>query len=202
MQHRKEWVILGISGVTCGGKTSLANRLKEKITPAYLFHQDHYFYPDDSPHHVKCDGLDHNNYDILSSLDMDRMYKDICTTIEGGDKYQDSNVEDGADKFKIPGKKFMIVEGFTVLNFEPIVKLCNFSYYFVLEYGECASRRCFRVYDPPDIPGYFEQCVWPEHIKYRAEIERDSRVKIIDGRAQNSLEIVMSDLSTLQNSQS
>ncbi|XP_075985955.1 nicotinamide riboside kinase 1 [Anticarsia gemmatalis] len=197
MAHRNEWVVIGISGVTCGGKTSLSNRLRDVIVPVYIFHQDKYFYPDDSPHHVKCGTLDHNNYDILSSVDMDSLYKDVCSTMDGDDKSHESNQLDGDDKFKIAGKKFLIVEGFTVLNFEPIVKLCDFSYYFVLEYGECAARRCFRVYDPPDIPGYFETCVWPEHLKYRAQIEKDHRVKILDGTAQNSLEIVLSDLNSL-----
>lgn len=43
-------------------------------------------------------------------------------------------------------------------------------YYFVLEYGECVARRCLRLYEPPDVAGYFESCVWPEHLKYRAEV--------------------------------
>lgn len=125
MTHRNEWIIIGISGVTCGGKTSLANQLNTKLSPVYLFHQDKYFYPDDSPHHVKCENLDHNNYDILSALDMDTMYKDICATIEGTDKSHRSSTHDDEQIFKIPNKKFLIIEGFTVLNYEPIMQLCN-----------------------------------------------------------------------------
>lgn len=126
MQQKNEWIVIGISGVTCGGKTTLALQLKEKLSPVYLFHQDKYFYPDDSPHHIKCKNLDHNNYDILSALDMDKMHSDIVSTLEGVDKSHTSCLIDSKDKFKLPGKKFMVVEGFTVLNFEPIIKLCNF----------------------------------------------------------------------------
>lgn len=45
-------------------------------------------------------------------------------------------------------------------------------YYLVLEYGECFSRRALRLYEPPDVAGYFETCVWPEHLKYRAQVLR------------------------------
>ncbi|XP_030028700.1 nicotinamide riboside kinase 2 [Manduca sexta] len=191
----QDWIVIGISGVTCGGKTTLANRLKEALSPVYVFHQDKYFYPDDSPKHVKCEGLDHNNYDILSSLDMDTMLGDILKTMRGENKAHRFSAEEG--KFEIKGKKFMVIEGFTVLNFKPILELCHLRYYFVLEYSECVTRRCYRLYDPPDIDGYFDQCVWPEHIKYRAEIEKDKRVKLLDGTKQDSMEIVMADLKSL-----
>ncbi|KOB74786.1 Nicotinamide riboside kinase 1, partial [Operophtera brumata] len=166
---RSDWIVIGISGVTCGGKTTVANRLHNALTPSYILHQDKYFYPDDSPKHIKCPGLDHNNYDVLSSLDMDAMYRDALATIDG-EKIPDAHRDEREGKLKVKGKKFLILEGFTVLNFKPILELCDFRYYIVLEYGECAARRCFRLYDPPDIAGYFEQCVWPEHVKYKAEV--------------------------------
>ncbi|XP_072946268.1 nicotinamide riboside kinase 2 isoform X1 [Epargyreus clarus] len=189
-----DWIIIGVSGVTCGGKTTLANKLKDSLVPIYVFHQDKYFYPDDSPHHIRCVDLDHNNYDILSSLDMDLMYKDIMDTIQGTDKSHTSNVERVPGKYEVKNKKFLIIEGFTVMNFKPILEICNLRYYFVLSYEDCAARRCYRLYDPPDIEGYFDRCVWPEHLKYRAEIEKDKRVTILDGMQPNALEIVLADI--------
>lgn len=62
-------------GVTCGGKTTLAQQLMSALTPAALLQQDKYFLPDDSPRHVAIEGLAHNNYDVLSALDMDAMYR-------------------------------------------------------------------------------------------------------------------------------
>ncbi|RVE42266.1 hypothetical protein evm_013074 [Chilo suppressalis] len=194
MSHKNDWVIIGISGVTCGGKTTLANKLTETLTPVYVFHQDKYFYPDDSPKHVRCDGLDHNNYDILSSLDMDSMYKDIIETLKGDVKAHRSNVERRPGQIEIKGKKLLIIEGFTVLNFKPITELCDFRYYFILEYGECAGRRSYRLYDPPDVAGYFDLCVWPEHLRYRADIEKDGRVMLLDGTQHDALEVVLADL--------
>ncbi|XP_046972506.1 nicotinamide riboside kinase 1 [Vanessa cardui] len=199
MAHGKmdSWIIIGVSGVTCGGKTTLANKLKNLLTPVYVFHQDKYFYLDDSPHHIKCDGLDHNNYDILSSLDMQAMFNDIMKTVDGENKAHSFNDERSGGKLQVNGKKFMVLEGFTVMNYKPIMEICNLRYYFVLEYGECLARRCLRLYEPPDVDGYFDRCVWPEHIRYRAEIEKDNRVKILDGRSHDALDVVVSDLKTL-----
>lgn len=130
--YSDKWIVIGISGVTCGGKTTLANQLKDKLAPVYVFHQDKYFYPDDSPHHVKCKGLDHNNYDILSSLDMDSMHRDIVATIKGQDKSHASFKQNEEGRFQIEGKSFIIAEGFTVLNYEPISSLCNLRLVVIL----------------------------------------------------------------------
>ncbi|CAG9792279.1 unnamed protein product [Diatraea saccharalis] len=194
MTHRNEWIIIGISGVTCGGKTTLANKLTEILTPVYVFHQDKYFYPDDSPKHIPCDGLAHNNYDVLSALDMHSMHEDIMATLKGDLKAHQSSIGRRPEQMEIKGKKFLIVEGFTVLNFKPIMELCDFRYYFILEYGECLSRRVYRLYDPPDIDGYFDTCVWPEHLRYRAEIEKDSRVVLLDGTRPDAFDVVLNDL--------
>ncbi|XP_048487341.1 nicotinamide riboside kinase 1 [Plutella xylostella] len=198
--YKDQWFVIGISGVTCGGKTTLALKLKNVLCPVYVFNQDKYFYPDDSPKHVKCEGLEeeHNNYDILSSLDMERMYKDILDTMEGvSDMSIDRNTSDKSGVMKCGNKKVLIVEGFTVLNYKPILDLCDLRYYIVLDYGECLSRRSRRRYDPPDVPGYFETCAWPEHIRYRAEIEKDKSIKLLDGMRPDNFDYVVEELQTL-----
>lgn len=126
VENKAGWIIIGVSGVTCGGKTTLANKLQDLLVPVYVFHQDKYFYPDDSPHHIKCKGLDHNNYDILSSLNMPLMYEDIVRTINGENKAHKHNLERSYGKLEAQGKKFMVVEGFTVLNYKPIMEICDF----------------------------------------------------------------------------
>ncbi|XP_032522120.2 nicotinamide riboside kinase 2 [Danaus plexippus] len=189
-----EWIVIGISGVTCGGKTTLADKLKEALHPVYVFHQDRYFYSDDSPKHVRCEGLDHNNYDILSALDMDAMYRDVIGTMRGAERAHSQGGRAAPGKLHVPGKKFLVIEGFTVLNYTPLMDICDYRYYLVLEYGECFSRRALRLYEPPDVAGYFETCVWPEHLKYRAQIERDPRVTILEGAGSDPFYVVMADL--------
>lgn len=198
--YKDKWFVIGISGVTCGGKTTLASKLTNILCPVYLFNQDKYFYPDDSPKHVKCKGLKepHNNYEILSSMDMGSMYSDILDTMEGfSDKSVERNICDKSGQLKLESKKILIVEGFTVLNYKPILDLCDVRYYLVLEYSICMLRRILRLYSPPDVAGYFELYVWPEHMRYRAEIEKDVSIEILDGSMPDIFDSVVKQLKNL-----
>ena len=87
----EQWLVTGISGVTCGGKTSLANSLYKyfnarigqeiktgiELHRVVLMNQDDYFRPDNDPNHVKIEKLNHLNWEIIESIDTDRMINDI-----------------------------------------------------------------------------------------------------------------------------
>lgn len=87
----EQWLVTGISGVTCGGKTSLASslydyfnaRLGQEIKTGIELHrvelmnQDSYFRPDADPNHVKIEKLNHLNWEIIESVDTERMINDI-----------------------------------------------------------------------------------------------------------------------------
>lgn len=73
----KQWIVIGISGVSCGGKTTLANALHKRYPGSVVFSQDDYFHPVDSDKHVLIPELNHFNWDILAAFDMDRMRSDI-----------------------------------------------------------------------------------------------------------------------------
>lgn len=95
----ESWLVVGISGVTCGGKTTLANSLykyfnenrnKEIKTGIELgrieiLNQDNYFLPEDDPRHKYIDRLNSQNWEIISSLDMDKMCNDIMVIL--GNKF-------------------------------------------------------------------------------------------------------------------
>lgn len=85
-----QWVVIGVSGVTCGGKTTLANNLYKyfretsdalgkdrKIGKVHLINQDNYFLPVEDSRHVRIEHLNHHNWEIISSIDMKRMCTDI-----------------------------------------------------------------------------------------------------------------------------
>ncbi|GBP64392.1 Nicotinamide riboside kinase 1 [Eumeta japonica] len=188
-----DWIVIGISGVTNGGKTTLASKLAELLQHSAVLHQDAYFYPDDSPNHIKCSGLEHNNYDIITSLDMPKMLNDALAILQGK---SDFKLLSTTGKLFCPGKKFLIIEGFTVLNYKPLFDICDLKYYLVLEYEECLRRRFKRIYDPPNIPGYFEQIVWPEHVKAHASLKDAPGLVILDG-SKDLLPKVLADLRAL-----
>ncbi|KAG8236569.1 hypothetical protein J437_LFUL015755 [Ladona fulva] len=171
------WLIIGISGVTCGGKTSLAVQLKSLLTKYFLsqkcvvaistISQDDYFLKADDPRHVYLPSLDHNNWELPTAVDLDAMYKTSQDIIS---VKNDETQPEGKHDFKKKLLGILLIEGFLVLNHKPTRSLCHMSYYLVLSRAICLSRRLCRSYDPPDVPGYFEDCVWPEHVYRRAEI--------------------------------
>lgn len=48
----------------------------------------------------------------------------------------------------------------------------------------CNRRRDQRSYDPPDLPGYFEEIVWPVYVKHQKQAlamsRTDSRFSFLD----------------------
>ncbi|KAL1517422.1 hypothetical protein ABEB36_001189 [Hypothenemus hampei] len=163
-------LIVGISGATCSGKTTIARELHETFKNSILFSQDNYYLPVDDPRHVFLHELNHINWDIVTSLDMDRMTKDVLACAE---EHASSIGKNNRNGIKSP--YIIIVEGFY--------------------YDECFKRRIKRVYEPPDVPGYFEKCVWPEHLKQLEEVKRDvDNIVYFQKNSSNEMERILSDI--------
>ncbi|XP_043471748.1 nicotinamide riboside kinase 1 [Leptopilina heterotoma] len=167
-----EWLVIGISGVTCSGKTTLARKLHQDFKNSILFEQDTYFLPIDNPRHVWVKELNHINFDILPSLDMKKMYSDIRRILD--EKPLKSVV--GASETE---KNIFIIEGFLIFDYKPISDLCSLKYFLTLEKEECFRRRELRVYDPPDGPGYFDKVVWPEYVNHKTAIMNNKELASI-----------------------
>lgn len=89
--NMEQWLIIGISGVTCSGKTTLAdslyNHFKERkgqeikagieLNHVELLNQDAYFRDVEDPNHQKVEKLNHLNWEIIESIDMNKMIRDI-----------------------------------------------------------------------------------------------------------------------------
>nr|CAI5839925.1 unnamed protein product [Callosobruchus analis] len=202
-----KYFIIGICGVTCGGKTTIATQLHNAIPNSKLFTLDDYFLDVEDPRHTWIPELKHINFDIVSSLDLEQLHKDLLAYIgnskplkngvkrEVGNKmsmnHLHSFVHKRVSELKI---KIIIVEGFCVFNYKPLEELCDLKYYLLLDKEECFKRRVQRVYEPPDCPGYFEQCVWPEHLKQLAEVKATVKdVVYFDNNSQNILDKMLTD---------
>lgn len=189
MSH--QWIVIGISGATCSGKSTLAHNLHELLPQSILISQDEYFHPPDSSLHVKVESLGHLNWEIMSALDMDGMRSDVknllsqdptSTILPSKAKRSDkvaSIAESGSYQSSFPF--VMILEGFLLLNDPVIFDLCHVRYYLTLTRDQCWERRRVRVYEPPDIPGYFDQVVWPEYEKHRDEVLPKGNIRVYDG---------------------
>ncbi|KAH8395355.1 hypothetical protein KR222_010545 [Zaprionus bogoriensis] len=75
----------------------------------------------------------------------------------------------------------LIIEGFLIFNQPELLALCNLKYHFHLPYEKCYERRLKRTYDPPDVTGYFELCVWPYYEKNFSEYRDSKDITFLNG---------------------
>ncbi|XP_047380415.1 nicotinamide riboside kinase 1 isoform X4 [Sciurus carolinensis] len=166
--------VIGIGGVTNGGKTTLAKNLQKHLPNCSIISQDDFFKPESE---IETDKNGFLQYDVLEALNMEEMMSAISCWMESPGHSVGST--DGRSTEEIP---ILIIEGFLLFNYKPLDTLWNRSYFLTIPYEECKRRRSTRVYEPPDPPGYFDGHVWPMYLKHRREMENITwEVVYLDG---------------------
>ncbi|XP_072453573.1 nicotinamide riboside kinase 1 isoform X2 [Notamacropus eugenii] len=166
--------VVGISGVTNGGKTTLAQKLQKQLPNCSVISQDDYFKPESE---IKVDENGFLQYDVLEALNMETLMSSVYSWMKNPRDSPESDDLEGAEEVPI-----LIIEGFLLYTYKPLDPLWNRSYFLTIPYEECKRRRSTRVYEPPDPPGYFDNHVWPMYLKHRKEIEDIARnIVYLDG---------------------
>ncbi|KAM5298899.1 nicotinamide riboside kinase 1 [Ctenodactylus gundi] len=155
--------VIGISGVTNGGKTTLAKNLQKHLPNCSIISQDDFFKPESE---IEKDKNGFLQYDVLEALNMEKMAAAVSSQMENLEQSLGPTADRIAEEAAI-----LIIEGFLLFNYKPFDTLWNRSYFLTIPYEECKRRRSTRVYEPPDPPGYFDGHVWPMYLKYRKEME-------------------------------
>jgi nicotinamide/nicotinate riboside kinase len=158
-------VIVGISGPTNSGKSTISSMLCKTLPRTEQIRQDDYFLePDDSSVEIK-DG--YQNWDTLSALHMDKM----VAAVELWIRQQQNNTETAV----------LIVEGFLIYGHSELAALIDKKYFITITKEVCEDRRKYRVYNPPDTPGYFDTIVWPAYMEYKDDLKSQDDIEYIDG---------------------
>ncbi|VDM62862.1 unnamed protein product [Angiostrongylus costaricensis] len=65
-----------------------------------------------------------------------------------------------------------------------VIDLCDRVIFLTLDQSTCRRRRSNRKYDPPDVPGYFEEVAWPayqQHLQKALALAReDCHISFLD----------------------
>ncbi|KAM7019204.1 nicotinamide riboside kinase 1 isoform 2-T2 [Tautogolabrus adspersus] len=174
-------LVVGVGGVTNGGKSTLSMSLHQQIPNSCIIAQDSYF-KDDSV--VPVDGRGFKQYDMLDALHMDTMMSDVDSWRRDPEAFlkQCGLIPEQTAASEEEEVFVLIVEGFLIFNHRPLNELFDRSYFMEIPYEVCKKRRSSRVYRPPDPPGYFDGHVWPMYLKNRREMESMvSRIVFLDG---------------------
>jgi uridine kinase len=198
--HNKPYII-GITGGSGSGKTSIIELLRKTFKPTELclISQDNY-YKDRKAHSIDENGV--TNFDLPSCLNEEHFLNDIKTLIEGKsiqiEEYTFNNSKAQSRKIELFSAPIIIVEGLFVFHFEGMKKLMDLKV-FVDACEETRLKRRIhrdqveRNYPLDDVLYRFKHHVTPAYNKYilpyqklsdiiiNNEFSYEEAVKVISG---------------------
>ncbi|WKX92250.1 hypothetical protein Q1695_010354 [Nippostrongylus brasiliensis] len=168
--------VLAIAGCTNSGKTTVAKILSKMFVDegatVHIIHQDDFYLAKEKAClfvekvHRKSEGTPNffYNYDSKFAVDHWKLINAIKATSLSYD--------------------YIIVEGNMLTEWTDLVELCDRVIFLTLDQDTCRRRRTKRSYDPPDMPGYFDEVVWPSyqgHLQAALALAReDRRISFLD----------------------
>lgn len=147
-------LIVGISGVSCGGKTTMANGFSAWLGDKFgdVISQDDYYKPADQLPINKFTKIP--EFDEPESLNMEKIVEDIK-------KWKDTELEEGEEA------KVLVVEGTMIFTCLEICLMCDLRYQIHVDFRTAEFRRSLRNYKIPDPPLVMAYNIWPKYIKHR-----------------------------------
>lgn len=171
-QSPKKRIVVGVSGVSCGGKTTISRALTTWLGGyCDLIMQDDYYRP--------VEELEINpftkfpEFDEPEAIHMHDIVKDIKAW---RNQFDDSDSE----------RKVLVIEGTMIFLNSEIAELCDLRYMVHVDFSTAVYRRSLREYPIPDPPQIVEKNIWPKYIKHREMFvniaeDNDLKFKQIDG---------------------
>jgi len=155
-------IVIGISGATRSGKTSLTEALTKhfRITIPPV-HMDQYW-KDPAPTHTQTGFI---NWETPLAVDFQSSLLHLKRTIE---------------KAKKDNLKFVIIEGFLLFSHDEIVKLLDKKIFLCIGKKECFQRR-MNTFAVSLI--YFDQILWEEYVNNNKRVLEIDDVCILDAEA-------------------
>lgn len=180
-------VIIGITGASSSGKSTVCKSLCNLIPNSYLVQQDAYFkeekdVPFDNEHQIY-------NWDCVEAIDMPQMVEDLKRVKQGGEIAHSSEMtnfkedtkfilEEGTVKkakalLDFSNTRVVFVDGFLIFGQEELLDLFDMTFFVKTGYETLKERREGRIYivdgeawvHPPE---YFDRFVWKGYFDYHS----------------------------------
>jgi len=149
----KKRVVVGISGVSCGGKTTVSSAVKLWLQNyGELIMQDDYYKP--------ASELEINPFTKIPEFDEPTSLK-MWEIREAIKKWA------AVPSAPTDPTRVLIVEGTMIFTDAEICELCDLRYLVHVSSEVARYRRSLRNYPIPDPPGIVEKHIWPKYIKHR-----------------------------------
>lgn len=141
--------VIGVAGPSCGGKTTVCNKIQEKILSiGGIDGIDKYTIASISQDSYYNGGDSNTNYDVPTAIDFDLLIDHLKTLISG--KSVDVPVYDfskhmRSDKIQtIQPAKIILIEGILIFSQERLRNLCDLKVFVEADSVVCYTRRMKR----------------------------------------------------------
>ncbi|RMZ97297.1 nicotinamide riboside kinase 1 [Brachionus plicatilis] len=141
--------LIGISGCTNGGKTTLCKKLLDEFANSVYLSQDEFYLERNGQNYEFIKEVDSYNFDVITAIDMKKFHKKLTKLLHVG-KYD-----------------YVFIDGILLYDDEKLVNMLDRKYFLDLDKEEAAKRRKNRQYIMRETENYFEVCAWNEFLKYK-----------------------------------
>ena len=87
-------LVIGISGATCSGKTTLAHALHKIIKKSVAINQDQFYWDEESENHILAEGVKHINWELVTAFNNDKLLKEIKSYSNCNSDHEPSTMTD------------------------------------------------------------------------------------------------------------
>jgi uridine kinase len=176
--------VIGISGSTNSGKTTLAKYLAKHVENSKIIFQDDYYFHESTGRIEYLAHINYYNYESISAINMSKLSIDLDYDIEYG-QYD-----------------YIFIDGFLLYADSDLTRKFDKKYFLQVDKEICRERRKQRVYDGQvDAIGYFESYIWPSFLEYKELCESMKGTEIVYMNSNESIEkivdFVLNDLKKI-----
>lgn len=140
--------LIGITGCTNSGKSTLCKHLNNELPNSICIFQDDFYHERNEKNLQYLPEADSFNFDVITAIDMEK-FKSELIALKNSEKYE-----------------YILIDGFLIFEDKDLSEMLDKKYFILLDKEESRRRRESRQYNSKDTPNYFDKCVWVEYLKY------------------------------------